>query len=406
MNNPDSADLSPSNPSVRGILDTSPLDDSGAATQARFRFQHDCTARLAFGMLAAADAAGGIVLVVCEEHEDAIVLYEHDVVELVSVRHYDDQTLSLPDLRNAVVGLFRRWQSTGRSARCRLMTNGKPVAGAKRARGLIDACHSKKPEQWVASVMEWTGSQDPDEVSGFLCGFSVDDPTGAREVIAAINIQHVVRPALAAAGFDLDPGVAYQRVVDLVGRCNRSEPMDDTAMLRYLADADRASARARAQERIGRRAIDRERLMEALLEPVFPEQHLQLSFDQVPVSEGSTLERKLKLGGFGPTTINAAQMLRANWEALETRWRVDVPGGDPVFADLRGRALTAAARAERRALADGTYGPAMHDEVEREFTVDGLERRPAFTIDDELLLGLVYELTDECRIWWSAEQPL
>jgi hypothetical protein len=89
------------NPLVREILDASPLDDSGAATQARFRFQRDCTARLVSGMLPAGD---GIVLVVCEQHEDAIVVYEHGVVELVSVRHYDDQTLSLTDLRDAVIG--------------------------------------------------------------------------------------------------------------------------------------------------------------------------------------------------------------------------------------------------------------------------------------------------------------
>ena len=409
MNDRDPVDLRSADLLVGEVLGVTPADDSGAATQARFRFQHDCTARLVFAMLAAPEVteeSNAIVLVVCEEHEDAIVVYEGGVVELVSVRHYDDHTLALADLRDAVVGLFRRWQSTGRTARCRLMTNGKPATGAKKAGGLISACHKQKPEQWVDDVKDWTGSTDAGEVTRFLCGFSVDEPTGSREVIAAINIQRIARPALASTGLDLDVDLAYQRVIDLIGRCNRSEPMDDTAMLRYLADPDRATPQARAKERLGRRAIDRERLIEALLDPVVPEPHLQLSFDHVPASDGSTLERKLQLGGFGPNTITAAQMLRANWEALETRWRVDVPGGDPAFADLRVRAVAAAAKAERHAAGDGPYGLAMHNELERAFTVDGLGHRPAFTLDDDLLLGLVYELTDECRIWWSPKQPL
>ena len=188
---------------------------------------------------------------------------------------------------------------------------------------------------------------------------------------------------------------AHDRVVKLVERCNRDEPVDQVAMLRYLADLNRASPTVRAQERIGRRAIDRERLQEVLLEPAIPAPHTQLSFDDASIGDGSTLERKLVLGGFGQTTINAARLLRANWEAAETRWRADVPGGDPQFADLRGRVLAVAAKAERATMGKDTYGRAMHARIEKAVTVDTLHQRPSFTLDDDLLLGLVYELTNE-----------
>lgn len=256
-------------------------------------------------------------------------------------------------------------------------------------------------------MRSWTSSDDDEEVRAFLACFSVDEPTGAREHIAAINLQDLVRPALELAKISsLAAELAYERVIALIARCNRDEPVDATAMLRYLADPARASTRVRAEDRLGRRVIDRERLYEVLFEPAVPAPHAQLSFDDAPHHEESTLERKLVLGGFGPTTINAAQLLRANWEALETRWRADVPGGDPAFADLRARALVAAGRAERATKSSPPYGVAMHDRLERDFKVDALSQRPAFALDDEHLLGLLYELTDECSVWWSPKQAL
>ncbi|MCW2983434.1 MAG: sle2 [Conexibacter sp.] len=385
-------------------LQTAPVDDSGTGTQDRYHYQHHCTARLVFAMLGAPD----VTLVVCETHEDAMVFYDDGIVELVSIKHRDDQVLPLGPLREALVGLFRRWQRLGREPRCRLMTNAKPVAGKAKAAGLIEACHDRRPDAWIQKVQTWTESEDAEEVRAFLTGFSADEPTGARQHIGAINLQDLVRPSLAAANLAAtDAEVAYERVLGLIARCNRDEPVDGTALLRYLADPERASLTVRAQDRIGRRAIDRQRLHEALLEPVIPKPRAQLSFDDVPRRDESTLERKLVLGGFGPTTVNAAQLLRANWEALETRWRTGAPGGDPAFADLRVRALAAAARAERATHNEAAaYGEAMHEVVERDFTVDGLKHKPQFALTDEHLLGLIYELTDECRVWWSARQEL
>jgi hypothetical protein len=287
------------------------------------------------------------------------------------------------------------------------MTNGKPVAGEKKSAGLIAACHARKPGGWIEQMKKWTASGDDSEVRLFLTGFSVDEPTGNREHITAINCQQVVAPALAAAKLDaLTVTVAHDRVVKLVHDCNQDRPVDQSAMLNYLADPDRASNEARAEERIGRRAIDVTRLLAILVEPEIPAAQVQLSFDDPPPREGSTLERKLSLGGFGPTTIEAARTLRANWEALETRWRADVPGGDPTFDDLRARALAVAAKAERVTMTAAGYGLAMHSDLEAKLTVDALERRPPFAISDDLLLGLAYELTDECRIWWSPQQPI
>lgn len=400
MDPPASKPGSPPGPEQHPVLALPPLDDSGSATQARFAFQHHCTARLVFAML----GASSVDLVVCERHEDAVVFYADGTVELVSIKHFDDQTLPLSALREALIALFRRWQHTGRIARCRLMTNGAPAPGRDKSKGLIEACHKRRPEEWIDRVKQWTSSTDTDEVGRFLEGFSADDPTGSRDHIEAINCQTVVTPALAAARLNLDPKAAHDRVVELVASCNRDQPIDHAAMLEYLTDPNRASPTARVQQQIGRRAIDAQRLTAVLLEPAITGARAQLSFDDAVARDGSTLRRKLVLGGFGQTTLNAARLLRANWEATETRWRADVPGGDPQFADLRARALATAARAERATRREGTYGPAMHAQLEQTLTMDSLGSHPSFALDDDLLLGLVYELTDECHIWWSEPQ--
>ncbi len=63
-----------------------PPEDSGAQTQSRFRFQHECTARSCVGML----VLDRVASVVCEEHEDFVVIYADGAVELVSVKHREN----------------------------------------------------------------------------------------------------------------------------------------------------------------------------------------------------------------------------------------------------------------------------------------------------------------------------
>ena len=47
------------------------------------------------------------------------------------------------------------------------------------------------------------------------------------------------------------------------------------------------------------------------------------------------------------------------------------------------------------------YGPEMHLDVRKTVTASDMPSKPSFPLDDQLLQGLVFQLTDECKVWWS-----
>ena len=124
------------------------------------------------------------------------------------------------------------------------------------------------------------------------------------------------------------------------------------------------------------------------------------------IASRSVLVRKLERGGIGPTGIRSAQRLRAVWSEHEARFRADLPGANREMEDLRTRVLDAVSSAEDRVLSqprNDPYGPELMTQVRDSLHVDRFGRTPIFPIEDSHLLGLVYQLTDECEVWWSPE---
>jgi hypothetical protein len=114
--------------------------------------------------------------------------------------------------------------------------------------------------------------------------------------------------------------------------------------------------------------------------------------------------RKLEAGGIGPTNVENAKQLRADWTDYETRWRREVPGSDPEWLNLRARVLDAAAQAELDIDTAETYGEAMLRALNTRLQDERLQGLTGFPMDDRLLLGLAFQLTDECRVWWSRDR--
>lgn len=114
--------------------------------------------------------------------------------------------------------------------------------------------------------------------------------------------------------------------------------------------------------------------------------------------------RKLEAGGIGPTNVENAKQLRADWTDHVTRWRREVPGSDHEWLDLRTRVFATAAEAELEIETVDVYGEAMLRAVSRHLEDEQLQGLVGFPLDDKLLLGLVFQLTDECRVWWSRDR--
>lgn len=140
------------------ILTTQPQEDVGAETHSRYRFQWECTARYCITML----VEDNIDVVLCEWHEDIVVFYRDGTAELISIKHREP-TQGPWGLRELVIDggvrhLFLRWTSTGRRARCLVVTNGALKPGADQAHGFAQACHQQDPGRlrvFAESIKLW-----------------------------------------------------------------------------------------------------------------------------------------------------------------------------------------------------------------------------------------------------------
>lgn len=382
-------------------------DDSGAATQSRFRYQHECTARSCIPLLA---QGTGVIAVVCEEHEDFIVFYEDAAPELVSVKHREVSqgawTFATLCSDGGIRHLFDRWQGTGGQTTCRLMTNAGLSPGTDGAGAFANACHGQDAEAlkpWVSKLCIRLGvSGDSADVSEFAKCLSIESGLPAREHISASNLRDLVVPAIKQLGLASSSAQhCYERLLGMIARANRDAVGDPINLLDYAANPRCLNPSVSTNRRLRRREIDRERIKEILAPESSGSVQLTPDNPSVKPPSPSRLRQKLIRGGLGPTIVDTAVRLRASWYAVESVNRASVPGGDPALEDLRLRVQELVAACEARADRSSAYAEAMYLDMRESVTTSALEKSVPFTLDNKLLQGLVFQLTDECRVWWS-----
>ena len=383
-----------------------PPEDVGAKTHARYRYQWEIGARTCIAMLTQPELAG----ILCEWHEDHVVLFKGGTAELVSVKHREPSegpwTLRGLCLEGGVAHLYRRWLALGRAPGCRVFTNGGLNTSEGEARSFAEACHSRSPDEvrgFVGRIQSHLGAEDADDVVAFCLILSIEAARPGRAHIKASNIQDLMMPALAALGIPTAyPHKPYEACVSLVERASRDQEQKVT--LGSIADVDRLDGNVALGELLQSRTVTPSQVRAAVLNavtaggiPLAPQQ---------PIPTTSVLVRKLSRGGVGPTAIRSAQRERALWAELEARFRGDLPGADSEVEDLRTRVLDGVAAAEEEILSQehrAAYGPELLAMVRQRLTVEGLTRPPMFPLEDVHLLGLAFQLTDECQVWWSEE---
>src|SRR5450759_129806 len=389
--------------SIGGPLVVPPAEDAGSVTQDRYDFQHHCTARRAITML----TGDAIQAIVCEWHEDYLVVYRNGATELVSVKHLEpsQNRWTTPQLceEGGLKHLFERWLGTGKQSRCCLETDAGLRSGSGQPQELAHACHRfDQPAlaAWAPKLARSLGAEeDVAPVIAFLLILSIDAGLPGREHIRDHQIQALMRPALIRIGYpEARAAAAYDAVVVEVGRANRGESGSFNA-LAVLADVDRLGTDAQLRQDMALRTLDRLRLMRvitALDDPIRP------LLVPARVDEPTAMVKKLARGGLGPAGLSSAKRLRATWLRLRDDWSKDLPGEEPEIEDLVSQVLLIVQQAETAAMQEGSaYGRSMQQQLEQRLRLDQLPRRPALPLLDQHLMGLVYQLTDDCVVWWS-----
>jgi hypothetical protein len=379
-----------------------PVDDAGAETQARFRFQAEVAARRCVKIL----LQEGIRSIVCEWHTDFLVQYHDGTIELVSVKHLESsqRRWTVAELVDdgGLKTLCSRWRDARGGVRCTLETNAGMRPGRNEPGGLRDALASED----AASMAEWASrlapllDVDEHEALEFLRYLKIDDRLPGRAEIRAVNLQDHLRPAapqLRLAPTELD--AAYDRIVTVVETASRDGGAGDS-VAGLLANPDRLRGDLQLQETIARRTVDRTRLLGAL-RPAAP--LVTLSLARGGSHRETVLVKKLRRGNVGPTAIQSARNLRSSWLKLRETWSTGLPGDREAVEDLAARILIAAQRAERAARNTGApWGDQMNAFLQDELTVANVGIHP-FVFDDHHLVGFAYELAEQCRIWFSDE---
>ncbi len=393
---------------AKPVSDT-PKDDTGAETASRYRFQAEIAARDCIRML----TDPSIVAVICEWHEDFIVLENKQAPELVSVKHREPAQgpwrLRALLTDGGLKHLHEQWTRLNRFPKCRIATNAALTRGPEQAHAFI-SCVQRQEWDSISSfstVYDLLRPNDEEELIEFLSSLRIDSETASRQHIRASNIEQLLRPALQDLGMsEARAEEAYEDLVHSIESAIRGGVGAKPTGLEYLISPNRLELEVARQQSIAKRTLLRYETLSIVAEACSssPAKLVKLASDP---REPTNLVRKLTHAGFGPTAINSAKQLRAAWTSLEARYRNDLPTVDDEFHDLRVRVLAFAADAEStvRTDEDDRYGLLMHHELQRRLLVSKLGRQPPFSLDNKHLLGLAYQLTDECEIWWSESFP-
>lgn len=383
------------------VSDVIPEEDAGAETLDRYLYQ----AHLVAGRCASLLVDDRIKAVICEWHEDYVVQFANGPSELVSVKHHDgDQahwTIAKLCSDGGLKHLFERYQVFGENVTCRLQTNEQLRSGDPAE--LKDACHGEDDgcrRAWAEKLVSHLGSDDVDLIDRFLQGLWIDDGLPDRRMIHSVHKDRLM-PAVAEK---LGLGIAehdscYQRLVDLAAEASRSSGA--ALVIEALSDPS-ALARSREHERtLEAKTIDRQRVLAAIGRSDAVPKILLAS--RVPITaERTVLAKKLDAGGVGATGINSARRLRANWERHAGAWSSGLPGDDDQIEHLRAEVVRLAGLAEGRTRVPGQrYAARMIEVIEELLDEHDVMSISAVPLSVELLLGLAYERTEACEIFWS-----
>lgn len=365
-----------------------PGDDSGSETLARYDYQINLTTFACLGLL----LDDGPDAVVCEWAEDYVIV-SGDKRELVSVKHLEPSqgawSLAKLCVDGGLAHLFDRWLSDGRRAKCRLQTNGGMKTGREEAEAIRQACSDDMEAERVgALIYQRLGAETAGVAAEFLRNLTIDCELPKRDDLPAKLLHEDVPRICLDLGWRVeDAQSGFEIVKREVEAACRADIRAERRALILKNDGEEAHARA-----LAKKTINRERIEQALVAGN-------------SMVGASMLVTKLTLGGFGQTAIERGKRLRSEWLAEEFELDSGLPGGSStVHVRSEVQRIADIAEARTRNVTTDEYGPQMRDELLGLAESEGVSVLGEELTEDQIL-GIVYDETDLCHVWWSEKPP-
>lgn len=379
-----------------GGLSGKPTEDSGAETSDRYHYQHCCAA----SRLLSAVSADEDCTLICEWHEDFLVIRRGQSIEAVSIKHREVHRppwtiSSLSSEDGKLKHLFNTFLANEELHCCFESNHGHAAEDL----WATDMDVQRLARQQLADRL----GSNLGEMNRFLPKLTISPPTPSRRHIEAAYATRFAAPAVDAMGLSLKPLTALNIAVGLVEAASRDTIRnDDWSQIVVASPQERP--RVIDECHLSNRVVTREDLEAALKQNAEEGDAPQLlgpsSAADSPTE--TTLSRKLERGGLGPTAIEQAKRERSAWYAHRSKYR-DLPERELEINSVEDWVHQQTSHAEIATREAGTeYGAAMFGDLLERLTSAGV---PEGTRPEDahpgLLAGAAFDLTDACKVWWS-----
>lgn len=407
-------------------------EDDGAEAQANFRFQCEVIARWCYSLF----EANGPLAVVCEHHEDFVVVFADGSMDLASVKHRGRNrgTWSVADLCDdgGLTHLFDRWlavSASGRTVRVLHVSNAGLTQGPSQSAELSQLCDSRHRDPlklltWAKkltrqfllvsqhkrapSIPERKAPARPEQledddalvaaVSRFITMLTfVAVPH--REDIAASTIVDKLLPLHQSKGWGTYEGHKYHEgIVTLVEKTARSFGKRRLDLAQQLVGMAMWPVGVEREERLAARLLDL-RILETVsisgVEiPLFPPGEAPL-----PAPGGARLHRKMRAGQLSASAHHLAERWRSAWYTTHRSRLPDLPGDAAVVFQIETEVLEQVLDAQDDIAQSGAapYGPAFFRYLRDNIRVGAFRDPPPIRMNDQHALGVAFELSEQCN---------
>jgi hypothetical protein len=402
---PTSADPPPSGAGAVDKFLSLPSDPAGSQTFARFRWQAKIAVLRWLGTLAKDDAPEAVV---CERVDDVVLVYRARYVfeQLKTKDRGSWSTAKVCAPKGGLDALIRSWNAARAAGLDRVSTFELRLEGPMSA---VRATVSFFEDPTTASAgvrkaLVELGLPRKD-VGAFLSRLSIHPNTTPRGAIDAVLQQSV--GALWPSMTHVQAGLLVERLLEAAEAAQADERPSITVLqhLRAAASPDDADGGTK-NERL-RPVLSREDLR--ALTPPLPDEPNDVLLQRLGQGQpSSALELKLKRAGARVSTVQHAQRLRA--EAEIRRQLVLAAGGGAVDAlDDLGRNVLMVADGAAAGVAlrmtDPLVAASPAEHVFNHFlsnpaALASVDVQNVLGPDPLMLLGLLCQLSDECRFGW------
>jgi hypothetical protein len=415
-------------------VDVPLVEDDGPDTQDRFRWQHHCTAADALRML----VDDHVLRVVCEVHADYVV-ERSSGSELVSCKHREQHRgpWKLTDIckSGGIAKLFSRWIDTGAEL-CRLMTNASLAPGANESADVFAACgptaevdktelsqravalaqgllaaaraDAGKPSRMPGipnSPKPARGKQAdcPDDflalVVQFMSVLTIRPELPSRDLIETHHAEELARTTLEKCGLPThDVRSVYMRLVESIGTKNLQMGLTGEYS-DWLTNPKKGLQKGSQRALVQARTINPEQVR-----ALMTSRPVDAPLRRHATTGQERLRAKLRAGGSDPNSINVACLLQEAWHAEWASFSTGLPGDTERRDNLETRIILAAGRAATRAKrSSDKWADEIWESVEKDLEDGMLDAHGADEFTVLHLLGLMFDLSARCQVWFSPE---